>query len=72
MYIYKLDLILELINHSTFRMSPIDVKSSTHIYFNTAKNDKNSKFKVGDHVRISKHKNILQKVALQIGQKKLL
>ena len=58
-YIDKLDFIVNKYNntnHSTIRMSPIGVKSSTHIYFNTAKNDKNPKFKVGDHVRISKYK----------------
>ena len=35
------------------------------------KNDKDSKFKVGDHVRTSKYRNILaKKVTLQIGKKK--
>ena len=35
-------------------------------------NKKDPKFKVGDHVRISKYKNILLKDTLQIGRKKLL
>ena len=43
------------------KMKPIEVKNNT--YFDSIKegNDKNSKFKVGDHARISKHKNILAK-----------
>ena len=35
-------------------MKPIDVKSSTHINFEVENNYKGHKFKVGDHVRISK------------------
>ena len=43
------------------KMKPIEVKNNT--YFDSIKegNDTNSKFKVGDHARISKHKNILAK-----------
>ena len=43
------------------KMKPIEVKNNT--YFDSIKegNDKNSKFKVGDHARISKYKNILAK-----------
>ena len=42
-------------------MKPIDVKDNT--YINTSKeiNNKDPKFKVGDHVRISKYKNIFAK-----------
>ena len=42
-------------------MKPIDVK--VNIYFNNGKevNDKHPKFKVVDHVRISKYKNIFAK-----------
>ena len=42
-------------------MKPIDVKDNT--YINTSKeiNNKDSKFKVGDYVRISKYKNIFAK-----------
>ena len=35
-------------------------------------NDKDPKFKAGDHVRISKYKNILQKDTLQTDLKKFL
>ena len=42
-------------------MKPIEVKDNT--YFDSIKevNHKDSKFKVGDHVRISKYKNIFAK-----------
>ena len=39
-------------------MKPIDVKDNTYIDFEKEVNDKNPKFNVGDHVRISKYKNI--------------
>ena len=44
-------------------MKPFDVKSSTYIEFrnNNKNNDKDSKFEVGNHVKISKYKNILAK-----------
>ena len=42
-------------------MKPIDVKENRHIDFKKEVNDKNSKFKVDNHVRISKHKNIFTK-----------
>ena len=39
-------------------MKPIDIKSSTYINFGKKNNDKYPNFKVGDHERISKYKNI--------------
>ena len=39
-------------------MKSIDVKSNTYINIDKEVNDKKPKFKVGDHVRISKYKNI--------------
>ena len=42
-------------------MKPIDIKDNTHIDIEKAVNDKNPKFKVSDHVRISKYKNIFAK-----------
>ena len=42
-------------------MKPIDVKDNTYIDFGKKVNDNDSKFKVGDHVRISKYKNIFAK-----------
>ena len=42
-------------------MKPIDVKVDTYIDFDVEKNDKYSEFKAGDHVWISKYKNIFAK-----------
>ena len=42
-------------------MKQVDVKDNTYIDFKREVNDKDPKFKVGDHVRISKYKNILAK-----------
>ena len=39
-------------------MKPVDVKDNAYINSSKKVNDKDSKFKVGDHVRISKYKNI--------------
>ena len=47
-------------------MKPVDVKSNT--YINSSKtiiNDKDPKFKIGDIVRISKHKTIFAKGYVQ-------
>ena len=63
-YIDKLDDIFnKYINkfHRTIKMKPDDIKSSTYIGFNKENNKKGPKFKVGDHIRISKHKNIFAK-----------
>ena len=42
-------------------MKPADVKDNTYIDFKIEANDKDPKFKVGNHVRISKYKNIFAK-----------
>ena len=60
-YIAKLDNIVSEYNnthHRTIKMKPVDVKNNTHIDFNKEGNDRDPKFQVGDHVRISKYKNI--------------
>ena len=56
-------------------MTPVDVKDNTYIDSSKQVNDKDPKFKVGDPVRISKHKNIFakgytSKDILHIGLKK--
>ena len=51
-------------------MKPIEVKGNTYINFIKDVNEKDPKFKVGDHVRISKYKKMLLKDILQIGLKK--
>ena len=48
-------------NYRTIKMKPVDVKDNTYIDFKKEVNDKDPKFKVGDHVRISKYKNIFAK-----------
>ena len=53
-------------------MKPIDVKNDTYINIDEELNDNDLKFKIGDHVRISKYKNILVKAILQIGLKNFL
>ena len=60
-YIDKLDDIVDEYNntyHTTIKMKPIDVKDNTYVNTDKEINDKGPKFKVGDHVRISKYKNI--------------
>ena len=47
--------------HRTIKIKPVDVKDNTYINFNKEDNDKDPKFKVGDHVKISKYKNIFAK-----------
>ena len=47
--------------HRTIKMKPIDVKSNTYIDSSKKINDKGSKFKFGDIVRISKYKSIIAK-----------
>ena len=42
-------------------MKPIDLKGNTYINIDQEVNDKDPKFKIGDHVRISKYKNIFAK-----------
>ena len=63
-YIDKLDEIVHKYNnkkHRTIKMKPIDVKDNTYIDFSKEVNDNDPKFKVCDHVRISKYKNIFVK-----------
>ena len=63
-YIDKLDDIVNEYNntyHRTIKMKPVDVKDNTYINFKKEFNDRDPKFKVGDHIRISKYKNIFTK-----------
>ena len=63
-YVDKLDDIVNEYNstyHRTIEMKSIDVKDNTYIDIDKEVNDKDPKFKVGDHVRISKYKNIFAK-----------
>ena len=63
-YIYELyDVVKECNNtyHTSIKMRPVDVKDNTYIDFEKEVNDTDPKFKIGDHVRISKYKNTFAK-----------
>ena len=63
-YVDKLDDIVNKYNsthHRTIKMKPVNLKSSKYFDFNKENNGEGPKFKVGDHVRMSKYKNIFGK-----------
>ena len=63
-YIDKLGDIVDEYNntyHTSIKMKPVDVKDNTYINFEKEVNDKDPKFKIGDHERTSKCKNIFAK-----------
>ena len=63
-YIDKLDDIVNKYNstyHSTIKMKPVDVKSSTYVDPSKEINNKSSRFKISDIVRITKNKNLFAK-----------
>ena len=63
-YVDVLDDIVNKYNnsvHKTIKMKPIDVTDDSFAECNEESNKKNPKFNVGDHVRISKYKNIVAK-----------
>ena len=47
--------------HEIIKMKPIDVKFNCYTEYNVDSNEKEPKFKMGDHVTISKYKNIFAK-----------
>ena len=47
--------------HRSIKMKPTDVTSDVYAEYNEDSNEKDRKFKVGDHARISKYKNIFAK-----------
>ena len=47
--------------HRSIKMNSIDVRSDSYAEHNEDSNEKEPKFKVGGHVRISKYKNIFAK-----------
>ena len=47
--------------HRTIKMKPIHFKNDSFAEYNEESHEKNPQFKVGDHVRISKYKNIFAK-----------
>ena len=64
MYVDKLDAKVDKYNktyHGTIKMKPADVELDTYIEYGVEHDKKIPKFKVGDHARISKYKNIFAK-----------
>ena len=64
-YIDKLDDIVNEYNntyHREIKMKPTDVRDNIYINIGKEVSDKDPKFKVGDHVKISKYKSIFAKV----------
>ena len=47
--------------HKTIKMKPADIGDDSFAEYNEKSNEKDPKFKVGDHVRISKFKNVFAK-----------
>ena len=73
-YFDELDDIVDKYNntaHRTIKMKPIEVTNDYYVEYDEHPNKKNLKFKVGDHVIISKCKNIFAK-GYTPGQKKFL
>ena len=58
--------------YKTIKMMPIDVGDDSFAEYNEESNEKDPKFKVADHVRISSTKIFLLKDMLLIGVKKFL
>ena len=62
-YVYN-DKLNDIVNeynntyHRTSKMKPVAVKDNAYIDFS---NDKDTEFKVGDHIKISKYNNIFPK-----------
>ena len=47
--------------HKTIKIEPVNVKDHTYVGSTKEVNNKDPKFKIGDHVRISKYKNTFAK-----------
>ena len=55
--------------HKIMKIKPVDVTSHSYVKYKEDSNVTKPKFKVGDHVRISKYKNIFAKGYTQIWSK---
>ena len=63
-YFDALDNIVDEYNntyHKTIKMKPVDVGNDSFAEYNEEFNEKDPKFKEGDHIRISRYKNIFAK-----------
>lgn len=45
-------------HHKAIKVKPINVKSRTNILFGIKNNNRDPRFKVGDHVRMSKYRTL--------------
>ena len=64
MYFFALDDIVNKYNntvHRAIKMKAIDVTSDSFAKYSKDSNKRNPKFKVGDHVKIYKYKNLFAK-----------
>ena len=64
-YLDVLDYIVNKYNNTVHRMKPINVTSDSYAEYNEDSNVTKPKFKGGDHVRISKYKNVFAKGFMQ-------
>ena len=63
-YYDALDVIVNKYSNTVYRtikMKPIHVTNDSFAEYNEESNKKDPKFKIGDHVKISKYKNIFAK-----------
>ena len=58
--------------HRSIKLKSIYVTSDSYAEYNEDSNEKDPNFKVGDHVRISKHKNIFAKAYTQNRSEEVL
>ena len=64
---FYIDVLNDIVNrynntvYRTIKIKPIDVKNDSYVEYNEDSNKKSPKFKVNDHVRISKYKNVFAK-----------
>ena len=58
---YQMILLIKTITQFIELLKPIDVLGDSYTEYNEDFNKKDPKFKVGNHVRISKYKNIFAK-----------
>ena len=58
---YMILLVITITYHRTIKMKPIDTKPDSYAEYNVDSNEKDPKFQVHDHVRISKYKNAFAK-----------
>ena len=72
-----LDVLDDIVNkyndtvHRTIKMKPIDVESGSYAEYNEDSNVTTPKFKVGDHVRISKYRNIFAEESIKNWSEKV-